>query len=238
VIRFQSHRTDINRIRLLFVKIAETDGSGTPLRDYVYLNGERIAMKVYGTQAGWYYFINDHLGTPQKIVDSAGNVVWAAAYLPFGEALIITEIVVNNFRFPGQYYDAETGLHCNWHRYYDPRTGRYITADPIGLDGGVNLYAYVEGNPVNLTDPDGQNPLAILAAIWAVVEAALSASDAVTTVQTVIDPCASGAEKASSVGLFALGMVAPGGGYSTAGKNVICIKLRNNFLTFLKFPAK
>ncbi len=135
--------------------IAETDGNGTPLRDYVYLNGERIAMRVYGTQAGWYYFINDHLGTPQKIVSESGSVVWAAAYLPFGEAQIITEIVENNFRFPGQYYDAETGLHYNWNRYYDPKTGRYLTPDPIGLDGGVNLFVYVGGNPVSRTDPAG-----------------------------------------------------------------------------------
>jgi RHS repeat-associated protein len=135
--------------------IAETDGNGTPLRDYVYLNGERIAMKVYGTQAGWYYFINDHLGTPHKIVDASGKVVWAAAYLPFGEAQIITETVENNFRFPGQYFDAETGLHYNWHRYYDPKTGRYLTPDPIGLEGGVNLYVYVGGNPVKRSDPYG-----------------------------------------------------------------------------------
>jgi len=135
--------------------IAETDGTGTPLRDYVYLNGERIAMKVYGTQAGWYYFVNDHLGTPHRIVSESGEVVWAAAYLPFGGAQVVTEIVTNNFRFPGQYYDAETGLHYNWNRYYDPQTGRYLTPDPIGLEGGVNLYVYCLNAPVNLNDPVG-----------------------------------------------------------------------------------
>ncbi len=116
--------------------IAETDGNGNPQRDYIYLNGEPLALKVYGTQAGMYFFINDHLGTPQKITDSSAQVVWAAAYLPFGKAQVTTETVANHFRFPGQYYDAESGLHYNWHRYYDPETGRYVTADPIGLEGG------------------------------------------------------------------------------------------------------
>ncbi|WP_446011772.1 RHS repeat-associated core domain-containing protein [Candidatus Electrothrix sp.] len=102
-----------------------------------------------------YYVISDRLGTPQQIVDSAGTVVWKAAFQPFGETQILTETINNNIRFPGQYYDAETGLHYNWNRYYDPSTGRYLTPDPIGLDGGLNLYAYVAGNPVNWFDIEG-----------------------------------------------------------------------------------
>jgi uncharacterized protein RhaS with RHS repeats len=89
--------------------ISETDGNGNPRRDYVYLNGEPVAMKVYGGSAGWYWFVNDHLGTPQKMVDESGNVVWAAAYAPFGEARVYVDEVTNNLRFPGQYYDVETG---------------------------------------------------------------------------------------------------------------------------------
>jgi RHS repeat-associated protein len=63
--------------------------------------------------------------------------------------------VTNNFRFPGQYYDEESGLHYNWHRYYDPRTGKYMTADPIGLSEEVNLYTYVKNNPNRFIDPQG-----------------------------------------------------------------------------------
>ncbi len=139
--------------------IAETDGTGVALRDYIYLGSEPFAMKVYGAQAGIYYFLNDHLGTPQKLVDNTATVVWESAYLPFGEAQVKTGTVTNNIRFPGQYFDAETGLHYNWNRYYDPETGRYLTPDPIGLAGGINLYSYANQNPISYVDPDGKNPL-------------------------------------------------------------------------------
>ena len=88
-------------------------------------------------------------------MDAAGNVVWQARSTAFGKAEIQVETVENPLRFPGQYFDAETGLHYNFHRYYDPETGRYTQADPIGLAGGINSYAYVGNNPVNLLDPYG-----------------------------------------------------------------------------------
>lgn len=103
-----------------------------------------------------YYVHTDHLGTPQVITDEAGGVVWSAVYKPFGGvARLTTALIENNVRFPGQYYDGETGLHYNYFRYYDPSTGRYITSDPIGLWGGLNTYAYVENNPINSIDPIG-----------------------------------------------------------------------------------
>ncbi len=138
--------------------IAETLADGTILREYIYLDGEPLALKEYEGNPGLYYFLNDHLGTPQQLVSTDGEVVWQAAYLLFGKAQLLIEQVGNNIRFPGQYFDNETGLHYNWNRYYDPETGRYISADPIGLRGGINLYSYVQNDPVNAVDPWGLWP--------------------------------------------------------------------------------
>ncbi len=97
-----------------------------------------LAVKVYGgkSPAGIYYFLNDHPGTPQQLVDSNGVIVWQAAYYPFGKAQVVTETITNPLRFPGQYYDAKTGLHYNWNRYYDPETGRYLRLIRLGWMGG------------------------------------------------------------------------------------------------------
>ncbi len=102
-----------------------------------------------------YFYHVDHLGTPQQITDATQSIVWKADYSPFGEANIITQLITNNLRFPGQYYDEETGLYYNYHRYYDPSIGRYITSDPMGLYAGVNTYTYVGGNPIYYVDPFG-----------------------------------------------------------------------------------
>lgn len=103
----------------------------------------------------------DHLGTPQFATDEEGQVVWSATYLPFGAATVDEDpdgdgiAYELNMRFPGQYYDAETGLHYNYFRDYDPGTGRYIQSDPIGLTGGMNTYGYVEQNPLRYFDSHG-----------------------------------------------------------------------------------
>ncbi len=132
--------------------IAESNSGGTITAEYVYLNGQPLA-KMEG--ANTYYYHNDHLGTPQKMADSSGTAVWAADYKPFGEAAVTVSTITNNLRFPGQYFDAETGLNYNYYRDYNPVIGRYIEVDPIGLEGGGNLFLYSEGNPINLFDPFG-----------------------------------------------------------------------------------
>jgi len=137
--------------------IAEGLPDGTLTREYLFMGKVRIAMVELGAEGeALYHYLNDRLGTPEILTDAAGTVVWEAWYEPFGKAHIHPGSKgVNNHRFPGQYFDQETGLHYNYHRYYDPRTGRYITPDPIGQRGGINLYPYASNNPVNASDPYG-----------------------------------------------------------------------------------
>lgn len=113
-----------------------------------------------------FVYHNNHLATPEVMTDESGSVVWKADYLPFGKAEIDpASTITNDFRFPGQTFDSETGYHYNWNRYYDPETGRYLTADPIGLAGGINLYGYVGGDPVNRIDPKGLSALTDIVSI-------------------------------------------------------------------------
>ncbi|HOD72452.1 MAG: hypothetical protein GXX82_10620 [Syntrophorhabdus sp.] len=131
-------------------------GSGTPgpLPEHVYLSDMPLAM-VQPTDTVYYYH-TDHINTPRVMTNSAGTVAWQAAYHGFGHAEVdVSSTITNNLRFPGQYFDAETNLHYNWNRYYDPRTGRYLTPDPIGLEGGIDPYVYTENDPVNLVDREG-----------------------------------------------------------------------------------
>jgi RHS repeat-associated protein len=132
--------------------IAESDGSGNVQREYVFLDDTPIA---FITPGGIDFIHPNHLGTPQKMTDASQNVVWdGGGSDPFMMSPPPTTPAMG-LRFPGQYYDSETGLHYNYFRDYDPSLGRYTESDPIGLEGGVNTYAYVGGNPVNHADPIG-----------------------------------------------------------------------------------
>lgn len=130
----------------------EYAANGALLREYVYANDEPLAQVSAGEVLT--YLHTDHLGTPRAGINAGGTVVWSWQGTAYGVGAP-SGVVTVNLRMAGQYFDAESGLFYNWRRYYDPRTGRYLTSDPIGLEGGHNTYAYAHGNPVSRTDPRG-----------------------------------------------------------------------------------
>jgi RHS repeat-associated protein len=135
--------------------LAEHTTTGALVRNYVYLNGKPLALvDATGTIN---FVLNDQVGQPQKMLNASGAVTWQRVAGIFGDTVSqpIGSTSANPQRFPGQQYDANTGLHYNYFRDYDPTTGRYIEADPIGLRGGTNPYAYAANNPVDAVDPGG-----------------------------------------------------------------------------------
>jgi RHS repeat-associated protein len=133
----------------------EYDNSGVLIREYIWLNGEPLAQidKSGGTET-LTYLHTDHLATPRYGTNAAGSTVWTWDSGAFGKEAPTGTATVN-LRFPGQYYDAETTLHYNWNRYYNPAIGRYISSDPIGLAGGLATYSYASLNPLVFIDPKG-----------------------------------------------------------------------------------
>jgi RHS repeat-associated protein len=128
-----------------------SQASGALIREYVWLNGEPLAV----IEGGVVNFVRvDHIGRPVFATNSSVTKTWTASYLPFGEVRTTTGTPFA-LRFPGQWFQSESGLHQNWMRDYDPTTGRYLEADPLGLVDGASIYGYVKGNPGRWVDPKG-----------------------------------------------------------------------------------
>jgi RHS repeat-associated protein len=117
----------------------EYDQNGDLIKEYVY-NGSTLIAVLTATTIEKIYA--DHLDTPRRVADNANNIIWKWESSPFGETKP-TGTYTLNLRFPGQYFDSETGTHYNINRDYNPVTGRYIQSDPIGFDGGYNTFGYV-----------------------------------------------------------------------------------------------
>jgi RHS repeat-associated protein len=138
--------------------LAEHNVQGAPVRNYIYLNGQPLA--VVDATGAVSYILNDLLGQPQKMLNASGAVTWHRVAGLFGDTVSqpVGSAAANPLRFPGQQQDSITGLYYNYFRDYDPATGRYLETDPLGLEGGANLYAYADANPIRYTDPRGLAP--------------------------------------------------------------------------------
>jgi RHS repeat-associated protein len=136
--------------------IAEYDSAGTLLREYVWLDNRPIAAIEAGTTPVVYWVHTDHLERPVMMTDDNANVVWQAKYLPYGEVYSVTGPASLDYRFPGQWFQLESGLNYNWHRHYDPTTGRYVQPDPIGMPDGPSRWAYAQNSPLMNVDPTGE----------------------------------------------------------------------------------
>jgi RHS repeat-associated protein len=139
--------------------IAEVDGAGTTLVEYIWLGDTPVAVLRNGVL---YYVYTDHLNTPRAVTDTANTIRWTWHSEPFGssspnENPSGVAAFKLNLRFPGQYYDVESGLHYNYFRDYDPQTGRYVMSDPIGINGGINTYGYANEAPLEYFDRFGRS---------------------------------------------------------------------------------
>jgi RHS repeat-associated protein len=135
----------------------EYDGAERPVTQVERVGGGQADQERYDQR--FYAIVTDIVGTPTELVDSQGALAWHDRATTWGA--LPDGRPAPPLRFPGQYYDAESGLHYNYHRYYDPVTARYATPDPLGLLPGPNPYAYVS-NPTALIDPLGLAPCSYL----------------------------------------------------------------------------
>jgi RHS repeat-associated protein len=138
--------------------LGEYQNNGTVIQEYVWLGEQPVAI-LRGTTASptIFYVYSDHLDTPRLVTNASNQERWRWDSAPFGdippnENPAGLGVFTLNLRFPGQYFDKETGLAYNYFRDYDPQTGRYTTSDPIGLAGGINPYLYGLASPLRLID--------------------------------------------------------------------------------------
>lgn len=129
---------------------------GNKTIEFIYLNGFKVAMIIdNGISINIYYAHNNYQGVPRQFSDAKQLIVWSGQFKPYGEVYDENADISNIIRFTGQYKDMNTNYIYNYFRDYDSSLGRYIQSDPIGLNGGINTYAYVTNNPVNYVDPFG-----------------------------------------------------------------------------------
>lgn len=127
---------------------------GSVAAEYTYYPGTDQVHSVFRNGVRHYYAA-DRQGSVMAMVDAAGTVVNQYKYDSFGGAESVSEGVANRLRWIGREWDADAGLYYVRARWYEPTLQRFISEDPIGLEGGINMYAYSGNDPVNNKDPSG-----------------------------------------------------------------------------------
>ncbi len=173
-------------------------GSRTSIRDYLYFPGSCVPLATR-LDGHVYLYHTDRLGTPRRLTDENGAVVWSADYAAFGETHIQVEAISNALRFPGQYFDQETGLHYNRFRYYSTSFGRYISRDPISFLSGPNFYTYAHNDPINSFDTLGLSFWSTVLTIAGAIVAAIVVAELVTVLAPVLVAAGLGVEAAAGV---------------------------------------
>ena len=136
--------------------VRDLDANGNTIADY--LNGPGIDNKLQQTSGGAAsYFLTDHLGSTRALTDPSGNITENLSHDSFGN--LTSGSASTRYTYTGREFDADTGLIYYRARWYDPQHGRFVSEDPIGFSGGINLYGYVGNNPTNFIDPLGLEKL-------------------------------------------------------------------------------
>lgn len=137
--------------------VSEYNGGNAWQATYRHGSGlDELIGRTTGSQA--YYYLTDAMRSVVAIADAAGQTLAAYSYKAFGKIASQTGSLADNQSFVGRELDPDSGLLYMRARYYDPVAGRFVSADPIGYQGGINLYTYASNNPVRLIDPFGTNP--------------------------------------------------------------------------------
>jgi RHS repeat-associated protein len=167
-----SHRSEFtyNGLSQRAKIVEKENGNVTSTKQFIWCPGEpqpceerdannSVTKRYYpqGMQVGStnYYYTRDHLGSIREMTDGSGLIHARYGYDPYGRLTKISGDLNSDFTYAGYYNHSPSGLYTTLNRFYDPDLGRWINRDPIGEDGGLNLYRYVNNEPIGLVDPAG-----------------------------------------------------------------------------------
>jgi RHS repeat-associated protein len=206
-------------------------------QNFIFSENSRVGSKINGVLT---YNHADHLQSSSLQTDTFGNSVFASSFKPFGEVENTTGTRQHDYTYTDQESDSESSLMYYNSRYYNPELKRFTSPDPASTFSPIdfiqnpqelNAYSYVANNPIVYSDPSGNFAVLAAAALaWAVFEVASTIYDMYDTAQTLAGQNATTSDKVISVTGLAVGAIAPGGGYGTAGKTTAKVAKESGFI--------